>query len=189
MASVKINFPNKYSVYLHDTPSKQLFTRHQRFFSSGCVRVDKVHLLTEWLLQGQQGWNRNRIKAVAKSEQPTDVELYNPSQLRMVYLTAWALPDGSTHFRPDIYRLDGRGFISGQPAPTGKEAAAEARIYSPTRNNAAGSSSAGYGNNLQGTTIIDPPQQQKQVPASGGNNFSTSAAEARSGKKKFVPRY
>ncbi len=189
MASVKINFPNKYSVYLHDTPSKQLFKRHQRFFSSGCVRVDKVHLLTEWLLQGQQGWNQSRIRAVAQSEQPTDVDLYNPSQLRMVYLTAWALPDGTTYFRPDIYRLDGLGFVSGQPKPTGKEAAAEARVYSPGNNNAAGSGAVGYGNNLQDSTVILPPENEQPADLPRSNNFSTSAAEARNGKKKLKSRY
>ncbi|NNF80847.1 MAG: L,D-transpeptidase family protein, partial [Rhizobiales bacterium] len=115
MASVKINFPNKYAVYLHDTPTKQLFDRSARFFSSGCVRVDKVHILTEWLLRGQPGWDGQAIQNVAGSEQPTDVDIRNPAQLRMVYLTAWAQPDGAVHFRPDIYNLDGTGFISGQP--------------------------------------------------------------------------
>lgn len=192
MASVKINFPNKYAVYLHDTPSKGLFKRPQRFFSSGCVRVDKVHILTNWLLQGQQGWNANRIRAVAASEQPTDVQLYNPAQLRMVYLTAWALPDGAVHFRPDVYRLAGTGFVKGQPSPTGREAAAEARVYSP-----GGSSSSTQGfaspsyvppqQELQRSTVITPQPQQPAVQKPR-TNFSRSAADAKSGKK-FKPRY
>ncbi len=190
MASVKINFPNKYSVYLHDTPSKGLFKRPQRFFSSGCVRVDKVHILTNWLLQGQQGWNAQRIRAVAKSEQPTDVELYSPAQLRMVYLTAWALPDGSVHFRPDIYRLDGSGFVKGQPRPTGKEAAAEARVYAPSGSNTQAFTPPAYSRpsqQSQGTTTIQP-QPRQPVTSGGGQNFSRSAADAKSGKK-FKPRY
>ncbi|MEM7428277.1 MAG: L,D-transpeptidase family protein [Pseudomonadota bacterium] len=191
MASVKINFPNKYAVYLHDTPSKGLFKRPQRFFSSGCVRVDKVHILTNWLLQGQQGWNTQRIRAVAASERPTDVELYSPAQLRMVYLTAWALPDGSVHFRPDVYRLDGSGFVKGQPRPTGREAAAEARVYSPSGNSQAFTPPASTYDNqdqLQGNTTILPAPTQPPAAQGQGHNFSRSAADQKSGKK-FKPRY
>lgn len=194
MASVKINFPNKYAVYLHDTPTKQLFERSARFFSSGCVRVDKVHILTEWLLRGQPGWGGPEIQNVAQSEQPTDVDISNPAQLRMVYLTAWAGPDGSVHFRPDIYSLDGTGFISGQPRPTGSEAAAEARVYSPDQStqgnpvptvagqNTPGTepvySEQGDSDSLQASTTIETtqPDAQKQ-PAR--HNFSISAAKAR----------
>ena len=193
MASVKINFPNKYSVYLHDTPTKQLFERSARFFSSGCVRVDKVHILTEWLLRGQPGWSGQEIKTVATTEEPTDVDISSPSQLRMVYLTAWALPDGSVHFRPDIYSLDGTGFISGQPRPTGAEAAAEARVYSPDQNAADGSQPvpaigqtqpgtapvySDQGDSLQATTIIEEPQPEAQKQPAR-HNFSVSAAKAK----------
>ncbi len=122
MASVKINFPNKYAVYLHDTPGKQLFKQASRYYSSGCVRVDKVHILTEWLTRGQEDWNRDKIAAVTKSEERIDVTLQNPAQLRLVYLTAWAQPDGSVHFRPDTYNLDGTGFVAGQPVPPGEQA-------------------------------------------------------------------
>jgi murein L,D-transpeptidase YcbB/YkuD len=124
MASVKINFPNKYSVYLHDTPGKQLFRQASRYYSSGCVRVDKVHILTEWLVRGQEDWNRNKIDQLTKSEERVDLTLQNPAQLRIVYLTAWAQPDGSVHFRPDTYSLDGTGFVAGQPVQAGEKALA-----------------------------------------------------------------
>jgi murein L,D-transpeptidase YcbB/YkuD len=126
MASVKINFPNKYSVYLHDTPGKQLFKQASRYYSSGCVRVDKVHILTEWLVRGQEDWNRKKIDQLTKSEERVDLTLENPAQLRIVYLTAWAQPDGSVHFRPDTYNLDGTGFVAGQPVPLGEQAIAYA---------------------------------------------------------------
>ncbi len=191
MASVKINFPNKYAVYLHDTPTKQLFERSARFFSSGCVRVDKVHILTEWLLRGQSGWSGQNIQSVAQSEQPTDVDISSPAQLRMVYLTAWSVPDGSVHFRPDIYSLDGTGFISGQPRPSGSEAAAEARVYSPDQNTTGNPDAVvdqttpgaapvytDQSDSLQATTIIEEPQPdvQKQPVR---HNFSISAAKAK----------
>ncbi len=192
MASVKINFPNKYAVYLHDTPAKQLFDRSARFFSSGRVRVDKVHILTEWLLRGQPGWDGQAIQNVAGSEQPTDVDVGNPAQLRMIYLTAWAQPGGAVHFRPDIYNLDGTGFISGQPRPTGAEAAAEAKVYTPAVPNTSGGATPIIGQNtqtsnpvyndqsdtLQATTTIDDPQPDVKKPAAG-HNFSISAARAK----------
>lgn len=191
MASVKINFPNKYAVYLHDTPTKQLFDRSARFFSSGCVRVDKVHILTEWLLRGQPDWDGTTIQNVANSEQPTDVDISSPAQLRMVYLTAWALPDGSVNFRPDIYSLDGTGFISGQPRPTGAEAEAEARVYTPDQSSSSGAAGVSsqttpgtqpvysdQSDSLQATTVFEQaPVPPKKQPT--GHNFSISAAKAK----------
>ena len=115
MASVKINFPNKYAVYMHDTPTKRLFGAGQRYFSSGCVRIDKVHLLTDWLLKSQEDWNPQKIQSVVKSGDRTDVKVLRPTQVRFVYLTAWVTANGVTHFRNDIYKLDGTGFVTGQP--------------------------------------------------------------------------
>ncbi len=126
MASVKINFPNKYAVYLHDTPTKQFFSLADRNQSSGCIRVDKVHILTEWLLRGQEDWNKQKIAQVASTEERLDVEVLNRPELRMAYLTAWAQPDGAVHFRPDVYSLDGTGFVSGQPVPPGENQVAYA---------------------------------------------------------------
>jgi len=106
MGSVKINFPNAHAVYLHDTPTKNLFSQAVRLFSSGCVRVDKVHVLTEWLLRGQEEWDRARIDTVATEGDRIDVDLKQPVPLRIVYLTAWAKSDGTVSFRPDIYSRD-----------------------------------------------------------------------------------
>lgn len=120
MATVKINFPSPFGVYMHDTPTKQLFDQAVRYESSGCVRVDQVHVLVDWILSGQDGWNRDRIEEVSQKVERLDVKIANPPQLRWVYLTAWALPNGEVHFRPDVYELDGTGFISGQPTPVGE---------------------------------------------------------------------
>lgn len=115
MASVKISFPNPYAVYMHDTPTKQLFTQSARYFSSGCVRVDKVHLLTDWILAGQDGWNQSKIAAVTDSKERLDVKVADPPQVRLAYLTGWVTANGEVHFRPDIYDLDNSGFVDGQP--------------------------------------------------------------------------
>jgi murein L,D-transpeptidase YcbB/YkuD len=104
---VKINFPNKDSVYMHDTPLKTLFGRSIRFESSGCVRVDNVEQLVAWLLRGEVGWDLQRIFAMKQSGEQLDVKLPKPIPVYFVYISAWATPDGVVNFRPDIYNHDG----------------------------------------------------------------------------------
>ncbi len=131
MATVRINFPNKHAVYLHDTPTKTLFNQAFRYDSSGCVRVDDVHVLTEWLLNGQDGWDRTRIDMVAASRERLDVALERPVDFRMIYLTAWADMDGTVHFRPDIYNRDRPGapaMAAHEPEVTGTVAVQQQQI-------------------------------------------------------------
>jgi murein L,D-transpeptidase YcbB/YkuD len=123
MASVKINFPNKHAVYMHDTPTKELFTEASRYFSSGCVRIEQVHDLTNWILAGQDGWDLNRIQAVAAGGERLDVAVANGPNLHWVYLTSWVGGDGFVNFRNDIYNLDGTGFVTGQPVAASWETA------------------------------------------------------------------
>lgn len=119
MATAKINFPSPFGIYLHDTPEKQLFKSGERFFSSGCVRVEKVDLLMQWILNGQDGIGGPEIAALAETLERRDVKLIDPPQLRVAYLTAW--PVGNTvAFRRDVYGLDGTGFTVGQPMPEGE---------------------------------------------------------------------
>ncbi len=106
---VKINFPNKDSVYMHDTPLKSLFGRSVRFESSGCVRVNGIETLVDWLLRDTGGWNMQRIMAVKQSGEQIDVKLVKPIPVYFTYISAWATPDGTVQFRPDIYNLDSGG--------------------------------------------------------------------------------
>jgi len=122
MASVKIQFQSPFGVYMHDTPTKQFFGEAERYLSSGCVRVDQVHVLVNWILNGQDGWNMDRIEDVSAKVERMDVGVISQPQLRWVYLTGWATPDGQVNFRPDVYELDGSGFVSGQPTPVGEVA-------------------------------------------------------------------
>ena len=117
MATVKINFPNKYAVYLHDTPTRELFGQNERYLSSGCIRVDRVDVLVDWILSGQDGFDANMIENIAATGQRIDKPVKNGPDLRIMYLTAWATEDGRIHFRPDIYHLDYSGFVVGQPQP------------------------------------------------------------------------
>jgi murein L,D-transpeptidase YcbB/YkuD len=107
LGSIRINFPNAHQVYMHDTPLKNLFGEDMRFHSSGCVRVQNVRELVNWLLGGMSGWSRQEIDQVIRSGERKDARLAKPVPLYWVYVTAWATPDGVVQFREDIYHRDG----------------------------------------------------------------------------------
>ena len=75
LGSMRINFPSKDGVYMHDTPSKGLFGEDMRFHSSGCVRVQNVRELVNWLLVETPGWSRQEIDAVIKSGERKDAKV------------------------------------------------------------------------------------------------------------------
>jgi murein L,D-transpeptidase YcbB/YkuD len=106
---VRVNIPNPYGVYMHDTPSKGIFGDDFRFVSSGCVRVQDVRDYVAWLLKDNPGWGRDQIDEVIRSGERLDVKLTKPVNVYWVYITAWATPDGIVQFRPDVYQRDGAG--------------------------------------------------------------------------------
>jgi L,D-transpeptidase YcbB len=120
MATAKIEFQSPFGIYLHDTPEKHMFNSDNRFFSSGCIRVEKMPLLVQWVLNGQDGYNEGKIATMAETLERLDVPLSAPPQLRVAYLTAWPASGGTVAFRRDIYELDGTGFTVGQPMPVGE---------------------------------------------------------------------
>jgi L,D-transpeptidase YcbB len=109
---VRINIPNPYGVYMHDTPEKGIFGDDDRFISSGCIRVQNVRDYVAWLLEDTPGWDRDRIDQVIESGEQVDVKLAEPVPVYWVYITAWATPDGLVEFRDDIYQRDGLGSIA-----------------------------------------------------------------------------
>jgi murein L,D-transpeptidase YcbB/YkuD len=106
---VRVNIPNPYGVYMHDTPTKGIFGDDFRFVSSGCVRVQDVRDYVAWLLKDNPGWSRDQIDEIIRSGQRLDVKLATPVNVYWVYITAWATPDGVVQFRPDVYQRDGAG--------------------------------------------------------------------------------
>ena len=122
LGSMRINFPSKDGVYMHDTPSKNLFGEDMRFHSSGCVRVQNVRELVDWLLRKRPAGRASEIDAVIKSGERKDARLDKPVPVYWVYVTAWATPDGVVQFRDDIYNRDGLGRVT---PPTSPEAEAE----------------------------------------------------------------
>jgi murein L,D-transpeptidase YcbB/YkuD len=109
LGSIRINFHNSHEVYMHDTPFKNLFGEDFRFHSSGCVRVQNVRELVNWLLATTPGWPQAEIDQVIRTGERKDARLTPPVPLHWVYLTAWATADGIVQFREDIYNRDGLG--------------------------------------------------------------------------------
>jgi murein L,D-transpeptidase YcbB/YkuD len=120
MATAKIEFNSPFGIYLHDTSEPGLFKTANRFYSSGCVRVDKMPLLVEWVLDGQDGFGEAKISTMAETLERLDVPLVSPPELRVAYLTAWPASKNTVAFRRDVYDLDGSGFTVGQPMPVGE---------------------------------------------------------------------
>ena len=106
LGRVKFMFPNPHLVYLHDTPSKSLFERENRAFSSGCIRIEKPLELAEFLLNDPVNWNREKIMEVIESGQSLTVRLPRPVPVLLLYSTAWVEEDGTVYFTRDIYGRD-----------------------------------------------------------------------------------
>jgi murein L,D-transpeptidase YcbB/YkuD len=106
LGRIKFMFPNKHSVYLHDTPNKSLFGRTERAFSSGCIRVENPYDLAKLLLKSDQ-WNKARILEVVDSKKTTSVPLPSPVAVILLYWTVNADADGHVVFKKDIYNRDG----------------------------------------------------------------------------------
>jgi murein L,D-transpeptidase YcbB/YkuD len=107
LGDVKFMFPNEYAVYLHDTPSRELFNRSDRSFSSGCIRVEKPLELAEYLLNDPEKWNKVNIDQLIKKRQTTTAYLQRKPEVYLLYLTAFPDEEGKIVYRQDIYERDG----------------------------------------------------------------------------------
>ncbi|MGE4129587.1 MAG: murein L,D-transpeptidase [Hyphomicrobiaceae bacterium] len=105
---VKFMFPNRFNVYMHDTPSRSLFGETTRAFSHGCIRLARPIDMAEQVLGTVEGWDRGRIEKVLAAKQRTVVSLSSPIQVHITYATAWRDAGGDIQFRPDIYQRDTR---------------------------------------------------------------------------------
>jgi murein L,D-transpeptidase YcbB/YkuD len=107
LGAVKIDMPNPYSVYMHDTNQRNLFSDDYRFDSHGCSRVDNVRDLAAWLLSEEMPkWNRAAIDAAIATGQREDIALPKKVPVAWIYLTAWMTRDQTIQFRTDIYDQD-----------------------------------------------------------------------------------
>ena len=106
LGQVKFLFPNKYSIYLHDTPNKRLFESGERTFSHGCIRLENPLELAAILLEGQGGWTSAKIAETVQSDATENVELRNRLPVLIVYWTVSVGANGEVRYMNDIYNLD-----------------------------------------------------------------------------------
>jgi murein L,D-transpeptidase YcbB/YkuD len=106
LGRIKFLFPNKYSVYLHDTPNRGYFQRSRRNFSHGCIRVEKPVELAEFVLSSDPRWTIERIQSAIGKGTTQTVALPVQIPVYILYFTAWANQDGSVDFYKDVYGLD-----------------------------------------------------------------------------------
>jgi L,D-transpeptidase YcbB len=102
LGEIKFMFPNKHSIYMHDTPSKPLFNRDSRAFSHGCVRVEDPWGFAEIVL----GWDRERIASTRATTRDHTVSLDRKIPVHIAYFTAWPDENGNIRYHEDVYGRD-----------------------------------------------------------------------------------
>jgi murein L,D-transpeptidase YcbB/YkuD len=107
LGGIKFVFPNNDNIYLHDTPSRQLFERDRRDFSHGCIRIEAPLALAKLVLEDQPGWTEERIAATIAQGVSTTVRLKQPLPVLIAYSTV-IVRAGSVHFYPDVYGEDAK---------------------------------------------------------------------------------
>jgi L,D-transpeptidase YcbB len=107
LGRVKFMFPNRHAIYLHDTPSRALFSKSSRAFSAGCVRVKNPLEFAEILLKDPGQWSLQQIEDLIESEKPiVRAQLKRPVDVMLMYWTASPTPDDGVQFHPDLYTKD-----------------------------------------------------------------------------------
>lgn len=105
LGRVKIIYPNRYLIYLHDTPAQSLFSRNERAASSGCVRVEDAVDLSAYVIGDQPDWDLEKIKKRISEGETIHIRITEPIQVHHFYWTAWR-DNGKTIFTEDVYDLD-----------------------------------------------------------------------------------
>lgn len=106
LGRIKFMFPNRFNVYLHDTPYRDLFNKNNRALSHGCIRVGNPMELALFVLQNDASWTRERIQALIDIGQRHIVGIKDPCMVHLLYWTCWVGEDGRINFRKDIYHRD-----------------------------------------------------------------------------------
>ncbi len=108
LGKIKFVFPNRYNIYLHDTPAKTLFENDKRAFSHGCIRIQDPFALAKYLLRNEAQWTDEKIRAAMDNSANRWLKLPNPVKVYIVYFTAWVDSEALLNFRDDIYGHDKR---------------------------------------------------------------------------------
>jgi murein L,D-transpeptidase YcbB/YkuD len=103
---IKLMFPNRHNVYLHDTPGRELFGKAARNFSSGCIRIEDPFELAAIVLREPGRWTAASLRAAAEDGRTRRVNLREPWPVLILYWTAALDAEGRVRFLPDVYRRD-----------------------------------------------------------------------------------
>lgn len=106
LGRIKFIFPNQFHVYLHDTPTRRLFSNPRRALSHGCIRVGSPLDLAVFLLQDDPSWTLDRLEQLIATGQRRTVRISQPCAVHLLYWTAWIDENGELNFREDIYERD-----------------------------------------------------------------------------------
>lgn len=108
LGKIKFKFPNQFSVYLHDTPTKKLFKKSQRAFSHGCIRIAEPNALLATFAPHERSINYSQVKRTLRGKTKKQLNLSQHVPIHIVYLTAWVNNDGLLYYRNDIYNYDSK---------------------------------------------------------------------------------
>ena len=131
MGQVKFLIPNRFNIYLHDTPYRDDFAKNVRMFSHGCIRLERPFDLAEYVLRSFSQWTREKIDTVIVRSTESTIFLKKPIPVHVLYYTVWKEKDGSTQIREDFYGLDRRlaSILAARPmTPTRSEIALKTAI-------------------------------------------------------------
>lgn len=106
LGKIKFKFPNRFAVYLHDTPTRHLFKKTVRAFSHGCVRVDEPTTLLDTIASFNESINLPKAKKTLKGKRKVQLNIENKLPIYLIYLTAGLNDKKQLEFRNDIYRYD-----------------------------------------------------------------------------------
>lgn len=106
LGRLKLDMPNRFSVYLHDTPQRRLFALPYRALSHGCVRLERPVDLAGFLLATEPDWSAERVAAAMEAGETVTVALSEPVPVYLFYSTSFVDEGGKVHFRPDLYGAD-----------------------------------------------------------------------------------
>jgi len=116
LGAIKFMFPNEHSVYLHDTPARELFERTTRAFSSGCIRVERPLELARLLLDDPVRWSEDALREAIASGRTQTIPVRHTVPVLLLYFTATVDADGTLRFRPDLYGRD-KAIVAALAAP------------------------------------------------------------------------
>jgi murein L,D-transpeptidase YcbB/YkuD len=106
LGRIKFLFPNRFNVYLHDTPSGRLFALPERALSHGCIRIARPLDLAAWLFRDDPRWSGTRVADAIKAGSQEAILLAHPVPLHIFYFTAVASADGRVEIYKDLYGID-----------------------------------------------------------------------------------